>query len=57
MNFEDVVQMLHFLKPIKFTVLYYFASSDHSEMIDRLKSKSLKRYYIYLRLKQLLRPS
>ena len=31
---EDVVQMVHFLKLIKFTVLFYFASSDQSEMID-----------------------
>ena len=35
---EDVVQMVHFLKLIKFTVLFYFASSDQSEMIDLLES-------------------
>ena len=35
---EDVVQMVHFSKLIKFTVLFYFASSDQSEMIDWLES-------------------
>ena len=50
-NSEDVVHMLHFLKLIKFTVLFYFASSDQSEMVVWLKSKSLKRYQINLWLK------
>ena len=35
----------------KFTVLFYFASSDQSEMVDRLKTKSLMRYYLHPRLK------
>ena len=43
--------MLHCLKLIKFTVLFYFASSDQFEMVDWLKSKSLMRYYVYRRLK------
>ena len=33
-NFEEVVYMLHFLKLIKFTVLFCFASSDQSEIFD-----------------------
>ena len=56
-NFEDFVQMLQFLKLIKFTVLFYFAPSDQFDMVDWLKSKSLARYHVYPRLKQLLRPS
>ena len=43
--------MLHFLKLIKFTVLFYFASSDQFKMVDWLKIKSLTRYYVYPRLK------
>ena len=50
-NFEDVVYMLHFLKLIKFTVLFYFASSDQSQIVDWLKRKSLTRYRVYPRLK------
>ena len=43
--------LLYFLKPIKFTVLFYLASSDQSEMVDWLTSKSLTRYHGYSRLK------
>ena len=50
-NFEEVAHMLHFLKLIKFAVLFYFASSDQSEMVDWLKSKYLTRYHVYPRLK------
>ena len=39
------------LKLIKFTVMFYFASSDQSEMVRWLKSKSLTRYHVYPRLK------
>ena len=46
-NFQDILHMLHFLKLIKFTVLFYYTSSDQSEMVDWLKSKSLTRYLIY----------
>ena len=41
--------MFHFLKLIKFTILFYFAFSDQSEMVDRLKS--LTSYHVYSRLK------
>ena len=50
-NFEEVVHMLHFLKLIKFTILFYFASFNQSEMVDWLKRKSLMRYHVYPRLK------
>ena len=33
-NCEDVLQMLHFLKLIRFTLLFYFSSSDQSEIVD-----------------------
>ena len=38
--------MMHFLKLIEFTVLFYFVSSDQSEMVGWLKSKSLTRYHV-----------
>ena len=41
---------MHFLKLIEFTVLFYFVSSDQSEMIGWLKSKSLTRYHVHPRL-------
>ena len=37
----DVVHMLYFLKLINFMLLFYFPSSDQSNMIDWLWSKSL----------------
>ena len=36
-----------FLKLIKFNLLFYFASSDQSEMVEWLKSKSLTKYHVY----------
>ena len=51
MNFEEVVHMLHFLKLIKFTVLFRFASSNQSETVDSLTSNSLPRYHENPRLK------
>ena len=48
---KRVQHTFNFLKLIKFTVLFYFVSSDQSEMVDWLKSKSLTRCQVYPRLK------
>ena len=43
--------MLHFVKLIKFPVLFRLASSNQSEIADSLKSNSLRRYNENPRLK------
>ena len=49
--FEHVVDMLDVLKLTKFTVLFYFAFADKSKMVSWFRTKSLKRYHVYPRLK------
>ena len=48
-------ELAGFLKLIKFTVLFYFESSDRSELVDWLKSKSSTRY-VYSRFKTVTKP-
>ena len=40
-NIEEVVHMIQFLKLIQFTVLLYFAASNWSEIVNKVKSKTL----------------
>ena len=40
-NIEEVVHMIQFLKLIQFTVLLYFADPNWSEMVNKIKSKTL----------------
>ena len=55
-NFEEVVHMLHSLKLIKVIFLFYFVSSDLSEMVDWLKSKTQRDIMYVLCWKQWLKP-
>lgn len=41
--------LLH-VKCVKFAVLFHFASSEQSTVVDRIKSKALKRFHVYARL-------
>ena len=41
--------LLH-VKCVKFAVLFHFASSEQSTVVDRIKSKALKRFHLYARL-------
>lgn len=38
------------VKCVKFAVLFRFTSSEQSTVVDRIKSKALKRFHVYARL-------
>ena len=55
-NFEEVAHMLHSFKLIKFIFLFYLVSSNLSEMVDWLKSKTQRDIMYVLCWKQWLKP-